>query len=204
MSLNIIPLIFIIHRLTFKYGLGSPDSGTSPLRTDPLRLQKEVLGTWKCGCLQYLWLWRSLTNNRSPLYHIISFFAGFYIFEIPLNCSWHFIRISPCNYEIILTKARLVDFVGLKAIRHHPSRLSNLPRVLWTTCFLFMIRVKSSMNAFIGGMCKPLRMCVSGILDPDAFNRICIPSTNREGENVHFIAIPTSRGTHFVEPACVR
>ena len=94
-----------------------------------------------------------------------------------------------------LTRARLLDFAGLKAIRHHPNRLFNLSRVFWTTFFLFMIRVVSSMNDFIGGMYTPLPMCASGILDPAAFSRICIASTKREGEIVHPIAIPTSRGT---------
>ena len=80
-----------------------------------------------------------------------------------------------------LIKTRLLDFAGMKAIQLHPSRLSNLSRIFWTTCFMFIIRVMS-MNAFIEGMCNSLPMCASGILDPAAFNRICIASTNREGE----------------------
>ena len=95
-----------------------------------------------------------------------------------------------------LTRARLLDFADLKAIRHNPNRPSNLSRVFWTSFFLF--RVMSSTNAFIGGMCKPLPMYAYGILDPAVFGRICIGSTNREGEIVHPITIPTSRGTHLV------
>ena len=96
-----------------------------------------------------------------------------------------------------LTRARLLDFADLKTIRHHPSRSFNLSRVFWTTFFLFMIRVVSSLNAFIGGMFTPLPMCASGILDPAAFSRICIAS-NMEGEIVHPIAIPTSKRTHLL------
>ena len=40
--------------------------------------------------------------------------------------------------------------------------VSNFSRVFWTTCFLFMISVMSSMNAFIGGMCIPIPMCSLG------------------------------------------
>ena len=54
------------------------------------------------------------------------------------------------------------------------------------------------MNAFNEGMYKPLPKCASGTLDPTALSRSCIASTKREGDIAHPIAIPTSRGTHFV------